>query len=438
MRLTLQNLADLNMKPVKKSEFQGTFFNPWLETILNPSHEIYRLAVEIDWKSLEKEFSQLFVEDTGAPAKPVRLVIGLLMLQHMYGISDEGVVYGWVENPYWQFFCGEKLMQWEFPLNPSSLSRWRKRIGKAGLNKVLKETINLALKTGTIHERSLQKVIADTTVMEKNITFPTDSKTQYKAIKKLVKMAKSHNLTLRQTYIHIGRKRLIKAGRYSHARQMKRANKERSKIKTYLGRVFREIQRLIEGNQFLQAIFSQIFEIVEKLLTQTKESKNKIYSLHEPHVDCISKGKLHKKYEFGCKTSFVITHKEGLALGAEALHGNPFDGHTLKEALKNAEAGSGVIIKQAFVDKGYKGHKIEDKNIMISGQKRGVTTWFKKQLKRRQAIEPHIGHMKSDGKLGRNFLKGKIGDHFNAILCAIGHNMRMILKKFRRPSLVPS
>ena len=426
------------MKPVTKIAFQGSVFSPWLDRILNPSHVLYQLANQINWKFLEDEFSLLFEGDTGAPAKPVRLVVGLLMLQHMYGISDEGVVQGWIENPYWQFFCGELLLQWETPLDPSSLSRWRKRIGKSGMDKILRETIKIALKTGTVSAKSFQKVIADTTVMEKNIIFPTDSRTQYKAIKRLVKMAKTHNIPLRQTYIHIGKKRLIKAGRYSHARQMKRAKKERDKIKTYLGRVFRDIKRQIEGNVFLQTIFSQIFDIVEKLLTQTKDSKNKIYSLHEPHVECISKGKAHKKYEFGCKVSFVITHKEGLALSAEAVHGNPFDGHTLKEALEIAEANSGVGIQQAFVDKGYKGHKIEDKTVIVSGQKRGVTSWLETQLKRRQAIEPHIGHMKSDGKLGRNFLKGKLGDQLNALLCGIGHNLRMVLRNLKGLSLAPS
>ena len=152
-----------------------------------------------------------------------------------------------------------------------------------------------------------------------------------------------------------------------------------------------------------QKIFYSLHRVVARLysttillnLVQTKDSKNKIYSLHEPHVECISKGKAHKKYEFGCKASFVITHKEGLALAAAALHGNPFDGHTLEDSLKDAESNSGKRIDQAFVDKGYKGHGIKDRNIFTSGQKKGVTSWFKKQLKRRQAIEPHIGHSSS-------------------------------------------
>jgi len=426
------------MKPIKKITHQSNFLSPWLCTILNSSHELYKLAGKIDWKTLEDEFEVLFVENKGAPAKPVRLVVGIMMLQHMYDYSDEGVVEEWIENPYWQFFCGEQQLQWGLPIDPSSLPRWRKRIGKDGMNKILEETIKTALRTGTVNARSLQKAIVDTTVMEKNITFPTDSKTQYKAIKRLVKMAKEYDIPLRQSYIHIARKRLIKAGRYSHARQMKRAKKERNKIKTYLGRLYRDIQRKIDGNEFLRSAFKGVFEIIKKILTQTKDSKNKVYSLHEPHVECISKGKAHKKYEFGCKTSFVITHKEGLALGAAALHGNPYDGHTLLESLKDAESNSGKKINQAFVDKGYKGHGIKDKKIFISGQKRGMTSWFKKQLKRRQAIEPHIGHMKSDGKLGRNFLKGKIGDQLNAALCGIGHNLRMVKRRLQGLVEAPS
>ena len=273
--------------------------------------------------------------------------------------------------------------------------------------------------------------------MEKNITFPTDAKLQYKAMKRLVKMAKGNGLKLHQTYLRIGRRRLIKAGRYAHARQMKRAQKERNKLKTYLGRLYRTLHRQIEGNTVLSCVFQETFEIVETLLKQTRKSKNKIYSLHEPHVDCISKGKAHKKYEFGCKASFVITHKEGLALGAMAFHKNPYDGHTLKTVLEDAEKQSKCQIDRAYVDKGYKGHKITDTTIFMSGQKR-LTNWFKGKLKRRQAIEPLIGHMKYDGKLGRNYLRGKLGDHLNVVLCGIGHNLRMVFRYLLRMSLAPT
>ncbi len=181
------------MKPLKKITYQSNFLKPWLNVILNTSHELYQLAKQIDRESIEDEFEPLFVEDKGARAKPVRLVVGLMMLQHMYNFSDEGVVEQWIENPYWQFFCGEQQLQWEMPIDPSSLPRWRKRIGEEGMKKILSATIKTALNTGTVSTKSLHKAIVDTTVMEKNITFPTDSKTQYKAIKCLVKMAKIHS-----------------------------------------------------------------------------------------------------------------------------------------------------------------------------------------------------------------------------------------------------
>jgi transposase, IS5 family len=265
--------------------------------------------------------------------------------------------------------------------------------------------------------------------MPKNITYPTDSKLYHRGIQTLSKMAKNNNIELRQTYTFLSKKSLRRCAQYIHARQMKRAKKEIKKLKTYLGRITRDIERNILDKKCLQAIFNPTLEIVKKLLSQTKDSKNKIYSIHEPKTECISKGKAHKKYEFGCKASIVLTHKEGFILGSEALHGNPYDGHTLKQVIENAEKISNKPIIRAFVDKGYKGHGIEDKEIFFSGQKKGVTPWLKQQIYRRSAIEPHIGHMKNDGKLGKNFLKGTLGDKLNALLCGIGHNLRLITRK---------
>ncbi len=417
------------MKPKKTNHNQGRLFQQRLSDLLNPEHELCLLSSLVDWACFEKEFSNLFTENRGAPAKPVRLVTGIFMLQHMYALSDEEVIHLWVENPYWQLFCGYDYLQWKFPIDPSSLSRWRTRLGEAGMEKILGFTIKMALDTGAVKASSLKKVIVDTTVMPKNITFPTDSKLYFKGVQILVRMARNNQIKLRQTYTFLSKRALRKAYQYSHARQMKRAKKERRKLKTYLGRVSRDVKRKISGNSFLEAFFKRILEIIEKVLTQVKDSKNKIYSIHEPHTECISKGKTHKKYEFGCKASLVITHKEGLALATEALHDNPYDGHTLKHVLKKAESITGIKIEKSFVDRGYRGHGVEDRQIFISGQKRGVTRWIKKQIHRRQAIEPHIGHMKSDGKLDRNFLKGILGDKLNAILCGIGHNLRLIIRK---------
>ena len=427
------------MKPKKKTQIQGDLLRPWLLEQLNPENNLFILSQLIDWEYLEQEFDGLFSEKWWAPAKPVRLVVGLLMLEHMYRLSDEEVVHHWVENPYWQFFCGYQILQWDFPINPSSLSKWRKRLGSEGMEKILAVTIKSAVETGAVKKSSLKNVIVDTTVMPKNITYPTDAKLYYRGLQTLLRMANKRHIKLRQSFKFLAKEAIWKAGRYAHARQMKRAKKERKKLKTYLGRLKRDIERKISGDAVLQKYFENILCIIDRVLTQTKNSKNKVYSIHEPHTECISKGKAHKKYEFGCKASLVTTHKEGLVLDAQALHGNPYDGHTLQQVLTTSEKRTGTKIDKAYVDKGYKGHKIESKKIYISGQKKGVTKWIKRQMKRRQSIEPHIGHMKSDGKLDRNFLRGVLGDKLNAILCGIGHNLRLIIRKlFPKVKLQPT
>jgi transposase, IS5 family len=433
LKITHQNLANFIMKPYQINHVQGRLFQQRLSVQLNPSNELYQLSKVIEWEFLEKEFSGLFVEKIGAPAKPVRLVLGILMLQQMGGYSDEGVVEEWVENPYWQFFCGYDYLEWKKPLDPSSLVRWRKRLGKDGMEKILQSTIRSSLKSGAVSAKSLSRVIVDTTVMEKNITFPTDAKLYYSGIKRLVSMAKDCNLELRQSYTFLSKKALRKSFQYAHARQMKRAEKERKRLKTYLGRVYRDIQCKLVDSPVISKIFQPILEIIDKILTQSRESTNKVYSIHEPHVECIAKGKTHKKYEFGCKVSLVITHKEGLALSAQAIHGNPYDGHTLDKVLKDSERLSGRTIKEAFVDKGYRGHSVKNTEIHISGKKRGLTRWLYAKIKRRQAIEPHIGHMKNEGKLGRNYLKGILGDFLNATLCGIGHNLKLIVRNLFSP-----
>lgn len=426
------------MKPVKKDYSQGLLFEPRLSNLLNPKHELILLSRLIDWEELESDLIVYFPHDNGAPAKPIRLITGLLVLQHFYGLSDEQVVAGWVENPYWQFFCGYDYLQWKMPIDPSSLVNWRKRLGKEGMQKILNASIRWALDTGAVSPKSLKDVIVDTTVMPKNISYPTDSKLYFKGIKALVKAAKKFDIPLRQTYTFLAKEALRNTQKYAHARQMKRAARESKRLKTYLGRLRRDLERGSADRPDLLAILKPLFELIDQLLEQTRDSKNKIYSLHEPHVECISKGKAHKKYEFGCKASIVITHKEGLALGLKALHNNPYDGHTLEEVLKEVERTTKTKINRVFVDKGYRGHSVKDKEVYISG-KRGLSAHFKKLLRRRSAIEPQIGHMKSDGKLGKNYLKGVLGDCMNAILCGIGHNVRLILNHFKHQlQLAPS
>jgi transposase, IS5 family len=261
--------------------------------------------------------------------------------------------------------------------------------------------------------------------MEKAIEFPIDSKLYFKSIKAIGKLAQEFKITLRQTYKKLSSRALRMRSRYAHACQMKRAKKEEKKLRTYLGRLIRDFERKSEEIQ-LDKESAFLLETIKRIFTQERNDSKKVYSLHEPNVECISKGKSYKKYEFGCKASIVVTHKEGLALDVQAIQGNPYDGHTLEKVLERAESNSCKKIETAYVDKGYRGHTVRDKNVFISGQKKGVTKWIRKQMNRRQAIEPHIGHMKNDGKLGRNYLKGCLGDSINAVLCGIGHNLRII------------
>lgn len=422
------------MKPKKINNSQSRLFDQRLSQQLNPHHEFYMLAEMIDWDYYEKEFGSFYSDDSSREPKPIRLMVGLVMLQNMFSLSDRVVVRNWLENPYWQFFCGYDFLQWQFPINPSLLAKFRKRLGEEGANKIFKTTVKMAMAEGFISAKSLEKVIVDTTVMEKNIAHPTDAKLYYKARQRLVKWCEMENISLRQKYTHVSKKALHDVSRYAHARQMKRAKKRTKQLKGYLGRVYRDALRKGRENG-VNLNNLPLFKLIDTILYQDRTSANKVYSFHEPHVCCISKGKAHKKYEFGCKVSVTVTHKEGFALDVSALEGNPYDGHTLKTAIERAEKNSESPIKMVFTDKGYRGHDVRDKIVYRSGQKRGVTERIKKMLKRRQAIEPQIGHMKSEGKLRRNFLKGIFGDKLNAIFCGLGHNLRFIFRKLTEISL---
>ena len=435
------------MQPTKIDNSQEDIFRGRLSNELNPKHEMMILSKMIPWNDLEEEFSDLYQSKRnagGQPPKPIRLMIGILLLQHLHNLSDEQVVRGWVENPYWQFFCGYDFLQWNFPINPSSLTRFRNRLGSGRMERILSLTITVAVKSEAIKVKDLKKVIVDTTVMPKNIEFPTDSKLLGKARVRLVKFANKHGISLRQNYNLIAKTLLRKISGYLHAKQMKRARKAIKHLKTIAWRVVRDVERKIKINpeqkirDNLAEIFSPILNQTKQLLLQERTSKNKIYSLHEPDAACISKGKAHKRYEFGCKVSVTTTHKQGLVISSEALPGNPYDGHTLKPALESSERITGVEIESAFVDKGYKGHGVESDplrnhtKVFISGQRRDITKSIKKHLKRRSAIEPLIGHMKQEGKLDLCRLKGVIGDQINALLTGIGHNLRLILNHIRK------
>ena len=426
------------MKPKKSAERdpQGSLFQVELVKIIDISHPLAVLAGKIDWNDFEVALGGHFCETNGAPAKPVRLMVGLQYLKHTFNLSDELTVERWTENPYWQYFCGMKYFEHAMPIHPTSMTRWRKLVGDAGMENMLAATILTGLSTGAITPKSIENVNVDTTVQEKAIAYPTDARLYHVMRGKLVKLAKRFGVDLRQSYERVSKKALLFSGRYFHARQTKRAKREVRRLKTWLGRVTRDISRRIFDNVSLGEAFADLLSKARRLLEQTRDSKDKLYSIHAPEVECIAKGKAHKKYEFGNKASFVSTSREGFCLGALGLHGNPYDGHTLANGLLQAERlCGGHHIKDVFVDRGYRGHGYQGEttiHICDGNKKKNLSRRLKRLRKRRSAIEPLIGHMKNDGRLGRNYLLGMDGDRMNVILCACGQNLRLLLNHIKR------
>lgn len=421
------------MKPRTPLPEQDDLLRARLVEMIDMRHELVTLAALIDWDVFEREWAGFFPSPTGRPATLTRLVAGLLYLQHAFSLSDEAVVARWAENPYWQHFCGETFFRHRLPLDPSSLTRWRKRIGEEGVEWMLTQTIEAGKRAGVVKSRDLKRITVDTTVMEKNIAHPTDARLYEAARRKLVGLAREARIGLRQTYNRLGPRLAGQVGRYAHARQLKRMRKALRRLKGYTGRVLRDIERQLskvpEGA--MKARLVEMIAMVNRLLAQKPKDKKKLYSLHEPAVDCISKGKAHKRYEFGTKVSVATTNQGGFVVGMRALPGNPYDGHTLHEALEQVEILTDQRPEFAFVDRGYRGHGVENVKVFISGARRGVTRTIAKLLRRRSAIEPMIGHMKNDGRLTRCSLKGTEGDALFAVLCGCGHNIRMILRHLR-------
>jgi transposase, IS5 family len=421
------------MKPKEPAKRpQNDLFRMELENLIDRRHELVGLSEVIDWEGIASEFGILYVDRKGRPGIPTRLMAGLLYLKATFKLSDEDVVRRWVENPYWQFFCGETYFRHELPIHPTSLTRFRKRIGGDGCELLLSHTIDAGLKTKTVEQRDLDEVVVDTTVMEKAIAHPTDSRLYHRSRERLVKLAKCHGIPLRQSYVRKSRHTLAKVGRYGHARQYKRLRRETKRLKTWLGRVVRDIERKIADHPDHQAAFANELQLAHRLLKQQRHDKRKLYSLHAPEVECISKGKVRKPYEFGVKVSVATTLRSNFVLASHAMPGNPYDGHTLAKTLLRCFETTGKVVKAAFVDRGYRGCQSTDyRQLYIAGQRRGMTPTLKRKLKRRNAIEPIIGHMKAEGHLDRNYLKGPLGDAINALIAGAGQNLRMILKKLR-------
>ncbi len=416
------------MKPKPRPETtQLNLFQAQFEQLLNLDHPLCVLARSIDWQQFEVAFGDCYCPDNGAPAKTIRLLVGLHYLKHTFNESDESLVARWVENPYWQYFCGFDTMQHEVPLHPTSMTKWRNRVGAERLLKLLESTIALAVGNKQISKNELAQVTVDTTVQEKNITHPTDSKLYLKAILRLAKAAGHRGVKLRQTYRRVAKDAAVMVSRYAHAKQFRRMRRKLKKLRTWLGRVIRDLRRKVPQPD---VSLESLLVLCERLHAQEKSDKKKLYSLHEPDVMCISKGKAHKRYEFGQKVSVTTTNRGNWIVGIDLCRSNPYDGHTLSQALATAEKITHVNITDAFVDKGYRGHDYRGAATIhiAGGSTRKLTRTQKRRRKRRSAVEPKIGHLKSDNRMRRCFLQGLTGDAINAVLAAAGSNLQKLLR----------
>jgi IS5 family transposase len=428
------------MKPRERRETgEMDLFRSRLDQIINMNHELVQLAKTVSWEAIEASCGEVYSDGPGMPPLPTRLMAGLAILKHTFNLSDEELCARWVENPYFQFFCGETFFRHDLPFDRSSLTRWRQRMGEERIMSLLQESLSVAVKTGAMRPEDTRRVIVDTTVQPKNIMFPTDAKLLNRARERLVALAKKTGLDLRQSYVRVGKFALIRHQRYAHAKQFKRANRALRTLRTYLGRTIRDITRQIAGEEDLQDIFRKPLHLASRVLEQRQSQRGrKVYSLHAPEVECIGKGKAHAPYEFGVKVSIATTLQRSkggqFALHAMALPGNPYDGHTLANVIPDMERTIGNGITRILADAGYRGHNAPLSHkfrVFTSGQKRRMTPAIKREMRRRSAVEPVIGHIKNGHRMDRNYLTGPQGDAINAILAAAGYNFRLLLNWLR-------
>ena len=404
---------------------QVKIFETPLVSFINPNHELVKLSQSIDWNSLEKEF-EVYFSEVGRPSVPIRKMVGLMLLKSLYNLSDEMVVARWIENPYYQHFTGEYVFQYDQPMDPADFSKFRKRIGAEGAEKLLSLSIHL----NKDELKGQTEVMIDSTVQEKNITFPTDVKLYRKIITRCHNLSKNYDIKLRQSYVRELKKLFLATRFMNHPKRMKEGNKARKRIRTIGKALVNDLQRKIPENSLVH----KDLRFYLRVLNQKRNDSNKIYSLHEPEVRCIAKGKEAKPYEFGNKSGIAKT-KTGLIVGAIAFEGNPFDGHTLPEHLEQIERLTGKIFKSAIVDRGYRGRKwIGNTKIEIPGSPKPTDSYYKrskerKKFRQRAGIEPVIGHLKHDHRMERNFLKGVVGDSINTMMAATGYNLRHWIRK---------
>jgi len=408
----------------RKSISQLGFYSSFEEQ-LNHGHPLYILANTINWKVFDEAFKKHYSTTQGAPAKPIRLMVSLLILKQLRNLSDESVVEQWAENAYYQYFGGEQLFSVKPPCVPTELVEFRKRIGEEGVELILKESIRINGKDADDDHLS-----GDTTVQEKNITYPTDDKLYKKIIRKCQKIAAEENIELRQSY-KFTVKKLSTIQRFKKNKGgFAKARKASKKIKTIAGRLVREIERKTSSNEISK--YAMDLSLFKKVLAQKRSDSNKIYSLHEPEVKCFTKGKEHKKFEFGSKASFLITQTTGVVVGALNFSDTLHDSKTLPTAIEQYERLMNKTPKNIFLDRGYRGPKMINNTALYTPKPdKNITAAKRKRHSRRAAIEPVIGHLKQDYRMARNYLKGTVGDAINVMMAASAMNFKRMMNKWK-------
>ena len=395
-----------------------------------------RHTLVVDLFGTTAEIAGAGTSAAGRPRLPIRLMVSLLYLKHAYALSDDAVVERWAQDVVFQFFSGQEYFEHRLPCDSSLISRFRKDLGEGGVEELLKTTIETAVAINAVKKTDLQRVIVDTTVSEKAIAHPTDSRLLDVARRKLVRLAQRSGIALKQTYDKECTALRRRAGGYAHAKQFRRLARMVKRQRTILGVLIREVQRKMDGlAQNVLAPLQTLLALVSRVWQQKRmdKSNTKVFALHAPEVSCIGKGKSRQPYEFGCKVSIAIAHKSALVVGARSFPGNPFDGHTLANQLEqttNLLQDIGVKPHTAVVDLGFRGVDADNPDVEIihRGRFKSLTNVQRKWLRRRSAVEPVIGHLKADHGMRRCWLKGETGDALHAVLCAVGFNIRWLMR----------
>lgn len=406
---------------------QLSFFAPLLKQFIDMKHELVLLAEKIDWTYFDKGFSEYY-SNTGQPAMPIRFMVGCLLLKRIYNLGDETLAKAWIMNPYMQYFCGEAHFQHKFPCDPSDFVHFRKRIGEKGVEKIFSYSVE-------IHGDKIKskQVLSDTTVQENNTTYPTDAKLAKKIIDKCAKIAKNERLVQRQSYKFTSKQLLRDTYNGNHPKRKKKARKAQAKLKIIAGRVVRELKNKLPSDNLSK--YQDDIALFYKVLDQSLSDSNKIYSLHKPFTACIAKGKAHKKYEYGNKTGLILNPKELIILGIESFEGNPHDSKTIEPLLDQMKENLGYQPEEVVYDRGGRGATTINGTIISTPKppKKTDSPYQKRKtrnkFRRRAAIEPVIGHMKTDFRMAQNYLLGEKSPRINAMLAATGWNLKKMMEK---------